>query len=462
MNNLFKALLIFLLLPLSSLRLSAQEFKVKSMTEAVGDLSAATSQRLDLNGNACALVKVQIPLQGLIFEGNVIGDTQFRGGEYWVYMTEGSKQLQVKHASANPLFISFEDSGFKGLQGKTTYNLSLQAPPGLEAAEVTFKISPAFARLTIDNVEYSLADGSAVIPLSLGEHTYIAVAEGYNIQSQPFGVLKGSSNKIVIELDPTPGFSKKPSPTASVPSTMVSPSVAADTLAFPNIKNLSARELNNLGNDEYHAGNYEKANVYFLEAAQRGYPAAQYNLGFSYKHGQGVDQNYEEAVKWYRKAVEGGHIGALSSLGLCYKFGEGVPQDYKEAAKLFQKASDGGSAYGKYYLGELYQEGLGVTKDLNKAMELLLEAAEMGNNYAQTQIGQSYEKGMGVPQDYTEAVKWYLKAAEEGNVSAQYYMGVCYEEGKGVPYDRAEAIKWYQKAAQNDYEAAVEALKRLN
>lgn len=192
-------LLLAVLLPGGA---AAQEFKVKSMTEAVGDLSAATSQRLDLNGNACALVKVQIPLEDMAFEGNVIGDADFKNGEYWVYLAPGSKMLKLKHKSATPTMLTFGDYGIEALDSKVSYILKL-AMPEMASADVVFKVTPKNSRLTIDNVEYPLSDGVATVSLPYGDHTYLAFAPGYEIQSLPFGVRPNFTNKIVIELDPT-------------------------------------------------------------------------------------------------------------------------------------------------------------------------------------------------------------------------------------------------------------------
>ena len=41
-------------------------------------------------------------------------------------------------------------------------------------------------------------------------------------------------------------------------------------------------------------------------AAEQGDAAAQYNLGFAYYNGEGVEQDYAEAVKWWQMAAEQG------------------------------------------------------------------------------------------------------------------------------------------------------------
>ena len=111
-----------------ALSVMAQEFVVKRLASAEMDLSASTEMRRDLTGRPCALLKVQVPLRDMIFEGNVVGTCDYKGGEYWVYLTPGTKVLKVKHDTATPTFITFADHGILSLAAKTTYIMQLEAP----------------------------------------------------------------------------------------------------------------------------------------------------------------------------------------------------------------------------------------------------------------------------------------------------------------------------------------------
>ena len=103
----------------------AQELCVKSLDESSKDLSARTMPRKDLNGVECALVKVQIVGKGVIFGGNVMGEVENKGNEYWVYMPNGSKRLKVTHPDCLPMEIVFENYGIEKVKSKTTYILTL-------------------------------------------------------------------------------------------------------------------------------------------------------------------------------------------------------------------------------------------------------------------------------------------------------------------------------------------------
>ena len=92
------------------------------------DLSASQYERKDLAGQACGLVKVQLAVAGAQFEGNVIGTPEYKTGEYWVYMSEGSYMLTVKHPNFVPLRVNFRDLNIPGIQSKITYELTLLIP----------------------------------------------------------------------------------------------------------------------------------------------------------------------------------------------------------------------------------------------------------------------------------------------------------------------------------------------
>ena len=103
----------------------AQELKVGAMSESLTDLSASTSLRLDNEGVECALIKVQMAMQDVIFEGSIVGDVDYKGSEYWVYMKKGSKRLMINHPNCMPLEVVFEDYGIEEIKGKITYTLSV-------------------------------------------------------------------------------------------------------------------------------------------------------------------------------------------------------------------------------------------------------------------------------------------------------------------------------------------------
>lgn len=118
--------LIFIIL--STLRfttLKAQDISVQSFSMAETDLSAKINGKKDFNDNPCALIKVSLPVANAKFEGNIVGDCEFKTNEYWVYMTSDSKKLIIKCPGVQSLYINFKEYGIDRLLEKYTYNLEL-------------------------------------------------------------------------------------------------------------------------------------------------------------------------------------------------------------------------------------------------------------------------------------------------------------------------------------------------
>ena len=78
---------------------------------------------------------------------------------------------------------------------------------------------------------------------------------------------------------------------------------------------------------------------WFYLAAREGHAKAQFNLGFMYYNGLGVEQNRSEALKWYRLAATKGDPWAQNNLGLMYRDGRRADRDYVEAYKWLSLAA---------------------------------------------------------------------------------------------------------------------------
>ena len=195
-------------------------------------------------------------------------------------------------------------------------------------------------------------------------------------------------------------------------------------------------------------GDYENAIRFYLEAAEKGIPEAQYNLANLYYQGVGVQQSYTEALKWYHEAAELGLSEAQFNLALVYEKGEGTEQNHIEAIKWYTKAAEQGDMYAQHNLALIYENGKGVEKDIEKAFELYLMAAERGLANAQYNLALMYDFGYGVEQNYLEAVKWYTAAAEQGDREAQFNLALIYENGKGVEKDIKKAFDLFHMSAE--------------
>lgn len=90
-----------------------------------------TMQKKDRNGEICALLKVRLPIAGVKFEGNVI-DYRFDVDEYLVYMSSGSRYLEIKCPNIKPLRVDFTDyTGIGKVSSKAVYALNIDIIKGL-------------------------------------------------------------------------------------------------------------------------------------------------------------------------------------------------------------------------------------------------------------------------------------------------------------------------------------------
>lgn len=101
----------------------AQDLHVVSFEQRMEPMTVPMQQR-DLNGDICALVKVQLPTPGCKFEGNVIA-SRFEVSEYWVYLSDGSLYLNIKCPGHPTLFVDFSQYDIPGVVSKSIYYLQL-------------------------------------------------------------------------------------------------------------------------------------------------------------------------------------------------------------------------------------------------------------------------------------------------------------------------------------------------
>ena len=197
---------LFLIFAAISLSL-AQELTVKSFKLASSDLTAQTQPRKDLNDRNCALIKVGVGLQGVQFEGGIMGNVENKTGEYWVYMPQGNRQLKVKHANYAPVMVTFADHGVEKLEGNRTYELIITAsgnvigPVDAGGNFYALTVSPKDAKVSIDGVlQSSSSDGEYSAMLPYGSHTYKVEAGGYISKSGSFTISSSDMTPINVSL----------------------------------------------------------------------------------------------------------------------------------------------------------------------------------------------------------------------------------------------------------------------
>ena len=409
-----RTILVFITFCLS-LHSHAQDLSVRSFNVDLSDQTANVKERLDLNKQPCGLIKVSLPLQNVVFEGDIIGNVEYSAGEYQVYVIDDTEMLTIKHDNFHALNLTLSEK----VKSKRTYRLVVNVPSNHLFSE--------------DNSSENLKKGNEFFDKGDYINALIYFKQLADNENNP-----AAQNKLGIMFLKAYGVQQN----------------HEEALKYFHKAAKQGNEAaqHNLGLS-YELGNgvtkdYIEAVKWYRKAAEQGYANAQRNLGFMYFKGHGVSKDYTEAVKWFREAAEQGDAKAQCNLGVCYDWGHGVTKDYTEAVKWYKKAAEQGFVGAQYNLGVSYYEGSGITKDYIEAVKWYKKAAEQGDVKAQCNLGFMYDKGYGVTKDSEKAVKWYKKAAEQGFVGGQYNLGVMYDKGYGITKDYIEAVKWYRKAAE--------------
>lgn len=206
--------------------------------------------------------------------------------------------------------------------------------------------------------------------------------------------------------------------------------------------------------------NPQRSAELWKQAADKGMPEAQFNLGVNYMYGHGVEPNEETAIALIELAAAQKHPEALCFIASTYAIGQlGKEKDLAKAFTYYEKAAKEAYPDGLFNLSHFYEEGVGgVTENKSYAAMLLQAATALGHLPAQYNLGRCYAYGIGVEKDMKKAVDAWSLAARAGYPAAQFYLGGCYYSGNGVPKDDTKAMELWVAAASQDYADARKAL----
>lgn len=103
---------------------NAKEIKVKSFSLQMEPMTVPM-QRRDQNNQVCGLVKIACSVDGASFKGNVIG-MERSGSEYWVYVSPGTKYLQIHVPDFMPYMLNFNDWNINRILSKSIYYVNIE------------------------------------------------------------------------------------------------------------------------------------------------------------------------------------------------------------------------------------------------------------------------------------------------------------------------------------------------
>jgi len=151
-----------------------------------------------------------------------------------------------------------------------------------------------------------------------------------------------------------------------------------------------------------------------------GVPEAQHDLAALYTAGRGgVTQNFERAALWFREAADQGVGNAAYNLGVLYHQGLGVEKDLPRALYWYREAAKQNHPEAQYNLGIANIEGIGTSYNAPIAAAFFENAANLGVIEAAYNLGLIYENRLlGDQVNPEQALMWYHIAANGGNSDA--------------------------------------------
>lgn len=480
---------------------SQKEIKIISFKQSSSDISARTNQREDPKGEACALVKVQLPQRNALFEGDIIGEIAFKTNEYWVYMPQKSTQLKIKLQDCIPLKVDFNNYDIPSLESKGTYELCIikkePSSPQLYNEGMT-ALAQNDIVTAFDKLEKASDAGYAPAAYELGMASLVpydrhydddpnsteSYQEAYNYYKKAAegGSPEGQYALGSLLLDYQNQFPENLSKIKIDPSLLEKTKVWDLFRTAADKWNVEA-QYRMLSDDQWCETN-----------ADRGNAIAQFGMGlrcdptFSTYDYPMLDfleitptENYDEAVKWYNKAADKGLDLAQWRLGDLYAQGLGVTKDINKAIAWRGKAAEQGYYLFQYMMGVMYAYGdfgnLEIYTMLNTELwespwesfpQDIDKASFWLNNFNHKELCKSeldniinsnglYSSTLDILSEglidkgkYEDAIYWYQREIEMGYRDAYCNLGKIYLEGIGVPKDYYKARTLFEKAILDD------------
>lgn len=447
---------------------SQKEIKIISFKQSSSDISARTNQREDPKGEACALVKVQLPQRNALFEGDIIGEIAFKTNEYWVYMPQKSTQLKIKLQDCIPLKVDFNNYDIPSLESKGTYELCIikkePSSPQLYNEGMT-ALAQNDIVTAFDKLEKASDAGYAPAAYELGMASLVpydrhydddpnsteSYQEAYNYYKKAAegGSPEGQYALGSLLLDYQNQFPE------NLSKIKIDPSLLEKTKVWDLFR--TAADKGNV-EAQYRMLSDDK---WCEENAKKGNAIAQFGMGLR----NDSELSYEEY--WMLESAE------ISS-----------SETFRKAAEWYQKAAENGLDAAQWRLGELYARGLGINQDINKAILLREKAAEQGNVIFQLIMAMSYNYGeianlenfesygtsenalpswdAKIPEDAIKADYWLRKVSNHVLTTAERYTingNNMYSDAMYIlaqnfkkKNELDKAIYWYQRTAEKEDE----------
>lgn len=466
-----------------------QEISVVDFSLNSKDIAARTNRRDDVSGVPCALIKVQFPMNGANFIGNIVGSVTKKTNEYWVYMPQNSNSLEVRLANYMPLVINFNQVGIGKVESNCTYDLCLLAKEkGASKLYEDGMIALAKGNIVeaYDNLAKAADAGYSKAYYILGCESITSYDVNYESDpndedsyKEAYNYYKKGADKGLPEaqyalakmlLD----FKEYKNYGDDFPSNLTKMKVSSEMLSDNTIWSLLENAANSGNADaQWMMISNEK---WCKENAGKGNAIAEFGMGLW------CDDMEAMCSADYLHNWE----GLLSEIKNKIKAAKDREINVEKACLWYKKAASKKIDLAMWMLADRCQEGIGTTKDISQAIALRKDVAEMGNINCQLYLAhtfcfgvmaQYYDDGgwgdhaVEIKEDLKEASRWLRKVSNQNMnqlVELSRYAGSSIESDfNEFAYrfneagDRQEAVYWWQRAAEWGSESAIDKLTEI-
>lgn len=149
---------------------SQKSLKVSDFRLDPQDITALTFLKKDINGTPCGLIKIGLPVPNATFDGSIIS-SEYKNGEWWVYMCKGAKWIKIMTPNYPPLEFEFGER----IQSKMTYVMVVEEPKIIGKPPRPSKLKPEKRTFEMDLI----AGGSLGLAMDL-TWSYFLIGLGYD------------------------------------------------------------------------------------------------------------------------------------------------------------------------------------------------------------------------------------------------------------------------------------------
>lgn len=344
---------------LSAFVVFADNISVSEFKETNEIMIASNDFRKDANGNLCALIRVQAPADKAGFEGNIVGEVQYKINEYWVFLTPGTKTLKIQYSSQPSLMIDLTKYIGSPVKSKHIYQMVLNVPESrvdVSGVSMTPTEQLLFGKQLKDNNDSEAALKWFKMAAEGGNGEAMCLIGDYYLNLHHGAVKKINDSQAILwyKKSASTGYPEGMYKAASyllgniADSTYVRTNLESAcrknyTPAFEKLGDYYAQRMLKGSNGRNSITDLAMAEYWYLEGLKHDEANNAYKLGVFYqKHSKSKDEGATQAFEYWNRASQLNHPLALLKLGECYSKGLGVKTNQKKAFQYKELALNAG------------------------------------------------------------------------------------------------------------------------